>query len=146
MADYSITAANVLRSNNSTLETGIVSSSGSPVAIARTAPLIYQLPDGTWQPAIANGAAPAYKSIAWALNDAAPGQDFSFVRSDTKFKPGFTLAVHEIAVLSWGAAGQVGKLADIAGLPSGAYLTIVLVGIGANYATLCIVNVNAPKP
>jgi len=142
MADFSITAANVLRSANSIIEHGTAGA-----AIARTAPLIYQDPtDNTWKPAKADGAAPIYKAIAWALQDVASGQDISFVRTDPNFKPGFTIAVHEIAVLSWTTAGAVGKLADIAALPVGGYLTIACVGVGGNLANLCMVNVNAPKP
>lgn len=141
MADYSITAANVLRSPNSTLEHGIAGAT-----IDRTKPLIYQDVDDTWKPAKADGATPIWKAFAWALNDASAGQDFSYIRTDPEFKPGFSIAVNEIAVLSWTTAGKVAPYTDIAGLPSGAYLTLVLIGIGGDFATLCMVNVNAPKP
>lgn len=141
MADYTITAANVLRSPNSTIEHGVAGAS-----ITRNAPLIYQDIDDTWKPAKADGATPAWKAIAWALQDVSTGQDVSFVRLDPKFKPGFALAVNEIAALSWTTAGKVAPYADIAGLPSGGYLTLVLIGIGGNYATLCMVNVTSPKP
>lgn len=139
--DYSITAANVLRSANSILEHGIAGAT-----IARTAPLIYQDTDDTWKPAKADAATPGWKAFAWALQDVSAGQDVSFVRLDPKFKPGFTIAINEIAVLSWTTAGKLAPLADIAGLPTGGYMTIVCIGIGGNYATLCMVNVTAPKP
>jgi hypothetical protein len=142
MADYAITAANVLRSANSTLEHGIAGAT-----IARTAPLIYQDPgDNTWKPAKADAATPGWKAIAWALQDVSTGQDVSFIRLDPNFKPGFAIAVQEIAVLSWTTSGKLAPYVDIAGLPSGGYLTIALVGIGGNFATLCLVNVYAPKP
>lgn len=141
MADYSITAANVLRSANSIVEHGTAGGT-----IARTTPLIYQAADNTWKVAKADGVTPAWKAIAWALSDAASGQDVSFVRADPKFKPGFTIAVNEICVLSWTTAGKVAPYADIASLPSGAYLTLAMIGVGSDYATLCLVNVTSPKP
>jgi hypothetical protein len=141
MADYSITAADVLRSANSVLEHGIAGAT-----ISRTAPLIYQDVDDTWKPAKADAATPAWKAFAWALQDVSTGQDISFVRFDPIFRPGFTLAVNEIAILSWTTAGKLAPLDDIAGLPSGGYMTIALIGLGGGYAMLSLVNVPVAKP
>jgi hypothetical protein len=141
MADYSITAANVLASANAITGTGVAGAT-----IDRTKPLIYQAADDTWKPAKADGAAPIYKATAWALNDAAAGQPIHYAKLDPRFKPGFSIAVHEIAILSWTTAGKLAPYTDIASLPTGAFLTIACVGIGGDYATLCLVNVNAAKP
>ncbi len=139
MADYTVTAANVLASSNAVYVTG------TPIAGANLTQCqpVYQDPtDNTWKPAKANGAAPLYKVAAVTLSAASTGQPVHLITYDPSFVPGFTIAVHEVAIVS----GNAGKLAPIADDATGWYQSVVMIGIGTNKAILNITRTDAAKP
>lgn len=88
MADISVTAANVRRGNGNAQQ-GIAAAGVTITAGA----VVYQLTDGTYGLADADGVSPANSVAGIAINGAAAGQPFLFVAEDTSFTPGGTLSV-----------------------------------------------------
>jgi hypothetical protein len=138
MADKVVTPANVLASPNATVLVGII---GAATTIA-PGDWIYQDPaDDTWKLAKANELPPVSKGVAIALTGGAAGQPVHYVTDDPRFKPGFTIALHEIVIGSGTAAGKFAPLAD---LTTGWRLTVAMVGTGSNYAYLNFTATGVP--
>ena len=109
MADYSITAANVLASSRALKKTGVAGA-----AITAGQPLYEDAADGKkLKLADANDTELKAEVVGIALHAAAAGQPVSYVYQDDDFTPGTTLAVGAILVLS-GTAGGIAPSSDLA--------------------------------
>jgi hypothetical protein len=135
--NYSVTSANVVASANATFVYGFAGE-----AITR-GQAVYQVPvGGTWKKADADGALPLPNMAGVVMSDAATGQPIIICTDDPNFKPGFTLAIGEVAILS-STAGAFCLFSDYA---TGWYMVVALVGLGSGNARLKIIRADLPKP
>lgn len=151
MADYSVTAANVLASSsasrfepNSTI--GLATGARPHINVAGAAitagqPVCQDPATSFFYPADANGADPLYKVIGIAENSAGAGQPVSIVTEDPFFTPGCTMLIGDVIIVS----GTVGRICEAADKAS-TWCTSVL---GAAYSTtqmkLKIIRTDVPK-
>lgn len=109
MADLSITAANVLQTSGTAVQSGVAST-----AIAR-GQYVYILANGTIGLADSNGTSPANSVAGCAIADVSSGQTCFYVASDATFTPGFSATAGDTIWLSSDTAGACTKTyADIA--------------------------------
>ena len=101
MADYTVTAANVLASAGSSKATGV---SGVNLTAGQ---LLAQDVDGTIKLADANGAAPFNVVVGIALHASLAGQPIAYVTFDPSFRPGITLAAIGDCVIASGNPGNM---------------------------------------
>lgn len=136
--NYTVTAASVQASQNATFVYGFAGE-----ALTRGTP-VYQVPvGGTWMRADADAALPAPRMAGIVMNDAGTGQPVTICVDDPNFKPGFNLAIGEIAILS----STVGRLCLLSDYATGWYLCIALVGVnGTDTARLKLIRTDAAKP
>ena len=112
MADYSVTAADVLASASAKRVTG---TAGATITAGQA---VYRDPsDGEWKLADADTASAAgigtQGNNGIALNGAADGQPIEVCLSDPDFTPGFTMVVGTTVVIS-GTAGGLAPDSDLA--------------------------------
>ncbi len=135
MADYSVTAANVIASLKASKATGIA---GTTIAAGQT---LYIAADGTLGLYGANGSAPANVFAGVALDGGAAGQPITYVKLDAAFQPGFAINAGDIVI----GSANAGAMAPVTDLASGMYLTILGVGIGGNKMLLSPIAAGVAK-
>lgn len=126
MADYSITAANVLTSGASNGATFVTGTSAAAITAGQSC---YRLADGTIGKALANGTSVQRTFLGLAANSApGAGQPITVCTGDPSWTFGATIAAGVLVVVS----GTAGGLAPAADITTGWYVTPVGVGIGSN--------------
>jgi hypothetical protein len=132
MADYTLTAASVLKGANASTATGIAGATitaGQALYIDTTASNVLKLAD-----ADASLAASTVAGIA--LNGGATGQPITYVTDDDDFTHGLaTPAASDVIILS----STAGALCPVSDLSSGEFPQIVMVAKSATKAVLKLV-------
>jgi len=126
MANFSITAANVLSTGSRT--TGIAGA-----AITQGQPIYRDSADGNKAKLASATSATAHLCEGLALNSAAVGQPVSWVTQDDDFTPGFTSTIGTIIVL-----GTSGALKPSGDLEAGD--RVVLIGVMKS-TTKAVINI-----
>jgi hypothetical protein len=137
MADYAITAANVLKGVNGKTKSGIA----GVTIIAGQA--LYKAADNSLKLFKSNVAAPVNMLEGIALHGSLTGQPIAYVYDDDAFSPGTTIAAGATVIGSGTNAGGICPDADKA---SGWRLTEVGHGVGGNLMSVKIVTTGADVP
>ncbi len=155
MADYTVTAANVVASAYAVrLAPNLIQPTAQTItsfrpginvagaAITAGQP-VYQNPaTGDFFPADANGTSPLYKVIGIAENTAGIGQPVSIITEDPNFTPGITtLVIGDVVIVSATAGG----LTEAANKASGWFVSVVMVAYSTTQAVLKIIRADAAK-
>jgi hypothetical protein len=138
MADYSVTAANVLKSASGKTKQGVIAAATTITA----GESLYKLANGTIGLFDANGVAPANVLEGIALTGGGAGQPIVYAYDDPTFTPGFTVAAGATVI---GSATPGGMCPD-ADKATGWTVNEVGHGIGSNQITLKIINTGAAVP
>lgn len=147
MANYTVTAANVLASAGAIRFQGPQSTNSVCVALSTitAGQPVYQ--DATTQkfaPADADDAS-KYNVVGIAEQSATAGQPITVVTEDTAFQPGITtLAAGDVPILST-TAGAIAPHGDLSGYSSGTYGVVLGVATSATVMKLKIVVAGAAK-
>ncbi len=155
MADYTVTAANVLASTSAirlppnlitpTAQTLTSFRPGVNIAGASitAGQPVYQHPaTGDFWPADANGASPLYKVIGIAENSAAAGQPLNIVTDDPFFTPGITtLLIGDIVI----ASSTVGGVTEAGSKTAGDKVTVLGVAYSTTQMVLKIIRSDVAK-
>ncbi len=125
MADYSITAANVLQSSGATIVTGIAGAT-----ITQGQVLYKDTADSNkLKLADANGSATIRLVAGIAVSAASPGQPVSYITKDPQFTPGYTIGAGEVPML---ASDTPGASAPDSDATTGDFVTVLGIGIGSD--------------
>lgn len=140
MADFTVTAANVLPSTSARLVQGIA---GAAITMGQSVYL--DTVTNTYKKADANGISPLYVFAGIAVSTAAAaGQPIIICTGDPSFQTGFTIAgAGEIIIVSGTTAGGLCYWADV---ESGWYVTLVGVAISTTKINFSTVAAGAVFP
>jgi hypothetical protein len=139
MADYTVTAANVLASDKGQIREG-----KSGVAILAGQGLYKDPSDGSLKLADSNSGTAAARTLEGIALTSAPGvgQPVKYVSADPAFKPGFTIAPGDIVLLS----DTPGGLRPAGDAVTGDFVTTAGLGLANNFMNLIFAASDAAKP
>ena len=148
MANYTITAANVLASASAVRFSGPASTGGVCIALSActAGQPVYQDPTTLkFAPAVSASSATTSAAVGICEQNAAAGQPITVVVSDSAFNPGITtLAAGDLPCLS-STAGAIAPHGDTSSYSSGFYITSLGVATSATSMKLSPVQAGAGK-